>query len=73
MLSSVFLLYASTVTHFAAKATYVVAYGRLLNAAVAALESTPPSSTDVAFVQFGEKARTTSYIISAVIAINVCA
>ncbi|PIL26103.1 hypothetical protein GSI_11857 [Ganoderma sinense ZZ0214-1] len=71
MLGSVFLLYASTATHFAAKTTYVVAYSRLFNAAVAALEPTPPLSTDVAFAQFGEKARTISYIISAVIATNI--
>ena len=71
MLGSVFILYASTATDFAVKTMYVVEHGRLLNAAVAALETTSSSSTDAALSQFGQRARTISYIISGLYAINV--
>ncbi|KAI1790872.1 hypothetical protein LXA43DRAFT_1061837 [Ganoderma leucocontextum] len=71
MLGSLFLLYASTAIDFAVKTTYVVGHGRLLNDAVTALESMSPSSTEAALIQFGQRARTESYIIGAVIAINI--
>ncbi len=69
MLGSLFLLYTSTATDFAAKTAYVVAYGRLLDDTTAALQS--PPSTDTALIQFGQHTRTTARIIGAVIAINV--
>ena len=71
MLGSIFILYASTATYLAAKTDYVVAHGRLLNDAVAALEPTSPSSTEAALIHFGQCARRASYIMGAVIAINV--
>ncbi|PIL26102.1 hypothetical protein GSI_11856 [Ganoderma sinense ZZ0214-1] len=71
MLGSVFVLYASTATDFAVKTTYVVEYGRSLNAAVAALEFTSPSSTDAALSQFGRRARTISYVTGALYTINI--
>ena len=71
MLCSVFILYASTVTDFAVKTTYVVEYDRLLNTAVAALEATSSSSINAALDQFGQRARTISYVIGALYTINV--
>ncbi|KAM5538807.1 hypothetical protein V8D89_007529 [Ganoderma adspersum] len=71
MLGSIFILYASTATDFAVKTMYVVEHGRLLNAAVAALETTSSSSTDAALSRFGQRARTISYIISGLYAINI--
>ena len=72
MLGSVLILYGATATDLAIKTTYVVAYSRLLNAAASVLESTTSSSTAVALVQFGQSARTASYITGAIYAINVC-
>ena len=72
MLCSVFILYASTVTDFAVKTIYVVEYNRLLNTAVAALEATSSSSTDAALSQFGQRARTISYVTGVLYTINVC-
>ena len=74
MLGSIFLLYVATGTHFAAKTAYVVAYGQLLNVAVVELQlqSSSSSSTETALIQFERCARTISYIIGAVIAVNVC-
>ena len=71
MLCSVFILYASTVTDFAVKTTYVVEYDRLLNTAVAALEATSSSSINAALDQFGQRARTISYVTGALYTINV--
>ncbi len=71
MLCSVFVLYAATATDFAIKTTYVVAHDRLINEAVATLESPSSSSIDTALVEFGQSARTASYVIGAVNAINV--
>ena len=71
MLGSVFILYASTATDFAVKTMYVMEHGRLLNAAVAALETTSSSSTDAALSQFGQRARTISYVIGVLYTINV--
>ena len=71
MLCSVFILYASTATDFAVKTVYVVEYDRLLNTAVAALEATSSSSIDAALSQFGQRARTISYVIGVLYTINV--
>ncbi|KAM5538805.1 hypothetical protein V8D89_007527 [Ganoderma adspersum] len=73
MLGSVFLLYVATATDFAVKTAYVVAYGQLLNVAVVELQlqSSSSSSTETALIQFGRCARTISYIIGAVIAVNI--
>ncbi|KAM5538806.1 hypothetical protein V8D89_007528 [Ganoderma adspersum] len=71
MLGSVFILYASTAIDFGVKTMYVVEHGRLLNAAIAALEATSTSSTDAALSQFGQRARTISYVTGALYTINI--
>ena len=69
MLSGVLILYASSVTHFGFALAYSVAYVRLLNNSVAALSAT--STVDAGSVQLEHSARTTSYILSFVLAVNV--
>ena len=69
MLGSVLILYASSVTHFGFALAHSVAYIRLLNNSVAGLSAT--STIPMGSVQLGHSARTTSYILSFVLVVNV--
>ncbi len=73
MLGSVLILYVSTAMHFGVALTYSVDYGRLLNDAVIAFSSTSgsiPGQTALV-IQFQQRAKTMSYVVSLVLAINV--
>ncbi|KAM5541480.1 hypothetical protein V8D89_005034 [Ganoderma adspersum] len=69
MLGGVLILYASSVTHFGLALSYSVEYVRLLNNSAAALTAT--STIHAGSVQLRHSARTTSYILNFVLAVNV--
>lgn len=73
MLGSVLILYMSAAMHFGVAVTYSVGYGRLVNDAVASFSPASGSTLDQTTVtQFRRRAKTMSYIISLLLAINVC-
>ena len=69
MLGGVLVLYASTAMHFSFALAYAVEYVRLLDASVAALSSTATVQTSL--VKFRHSARTTAYIGSLALTVNV--